>query len=445
MKTSSKGSSDILFFNRAIWIYCILLIFEGALRKWFLPGLATPLLLVREPIVIWLVIVGVNRGWLKNNFVIAIAIISSLSFLLSISVGHQNLGTAFYGWRIYLFHIPFIFIIYRILTREDVIKIGRIILYISIPMTVLIILQFYSPQSAWVNRGIGGDTEGAGFSGALGFFRPSGTFSFTSGYVMYQLLVGSFLFYYLVANVSLPPYIRIKPIWLWTIFGCYLLTIPFSISRSHLIQSVIVALFMVLGSIWSGNKHIQGRLFQLIPIVLVVIVGILFSGLADDSLGAFTSRFESANEIEGGVEGVVGDRYIGGMFRGLYNDKIPFWGYGLGLGTNVGANLAGGTGGMFSFFNGEGEWGRMTSESGLLLGWSLIAIRIGIMGVIFFRAYRALRKNKDMLPWMLCSGMLLTFPQGQFGIPTNLGFCIFIAGLTYAATKERKKRVRYES
>ena len=34
--------------KRLIWVYFILLVFEGALRKWFLPGLSTPLLIVRD-------------------------------------------------------------------------------------------------------------------------------------------------------------------------------------------------------------------------------------------------------------------------------------------------------------------------------------------------------------------------------------------------------------
>ena len=36
----------------AIWLYLLLWIFEGALRKWILPSLATPLLVVRDPIAI---------------------------------------------------------------------------------------------------------------------------------------------------------------------------------------------------------------------------------------------------------------------------------------------------------------------------------------------------------------------------------------------------------
>lgn len=54
-------------YRMAIWIYLFLLIFEGAIRKWVLPQLATPLLLVRDPIVIWLYCIAMQKGWLKNT------------------------------------------------------------------------------------------------------------------------------------------------------------------------------------------------------------------------------------------------------------------------------------------------------------------------------------------------------------------------------------------
>lgn len=56
-------------YRMALWIYLFLLIFEGALRKWFLQPLATPLLLVRDPIVIWLYCIAMQKGWLKNTYV----------------------------------------------------------------------------------------------------------------------------------------------------------------------------------------------------------------------------------------------------------------------------------------------------------------------------------------------------------------------------------------
>ena len=41
---------------------------------------------------------------------------------------------------------------------------------------------------------------------------------------------------------------------------------------------------------------------------------------------------------------------------------------------------------------------------------------------------------------MLSAGMLLLVPQGQWSIPTNLGFCILSGGFTMAAIRTTKKR-----
>ena len=46
--------------------------------------------------------------------------------------------------------------------------------------------NFLVPQSAWVNRGVGGDTSGARIQGAMDYFRPPGTFSFTTGVVSFM-------------------------------------------------------------------------------------------------------------------------------------------------------------------------------------------------------------------------------------------------------------------
>lgn len=427
------------WYKKAIWLYVILLLIEGALRKWFLPGLATPLLLIREPIVIVLTLIAFGRGLIKIPYILALVSLTSLSFFLSLTVGHQNLWTALYGLRIYLFHIPFIFVIAKVLDRKDVIQIGRFLLYISIPMTLLIIAQFYSPQSAWVNRGVGGDIEGAGFGGAMGYFRPPGTFSFTAGYVIYQLLVAVFLFYYLINNRFLHRSLRIPSWVLYVILVCYFVTIPYSISRTHFFQTLIVLAFMAIGIALHPDSRIRTNTLKVVPAAVIAGLFILIIGWADTSIEAFSSRFESASKSEGGLEGTLGNRYFGSLFRGLINDNTPFWGYGLGLGTNAGARLAGGTDGVFSFFNGEDEWVRMTSESGLLLGWMLIALRLYLAGWIALKAYQRLSKQKDMLPWMLTAGVLITLPQGQIGMPTNLGATVLLAGLALSTLRRPKK------
>ena len=108
LNKQSAGNSYSLY-RKAIWAYIILLIFEGALRKWFLPSLATPLLLVRDPIAIWLTLVGLQKGWIKNGYAITMMVIASISFILTLIIGHHNLYVALFGWRIYFFHFPMIF------------------------------------------------------------------------------------------------------------------------------------------------------------------------------------------------------------------------------------------------------------------------------------------------------------------------------------------------
>ena len=93
---------------------------------------------------------------------------------------------------------------------------------------------------------------------------------------------------------------------------------------------------------------------------------------------------------------------------------------------------------MYAFgFNGENEWTRVVGECGYLLGWTIIFVRLFFSIDVFKRSYRCLVRRKDLLPWMLCSGMLLTVPQGQWAIPTNLGFSILAGGLTLAAVRNK--------
>ena len=421
-------------YRKVIWIYIFLLIFEGALRKWFLPSLATPLLLVRDPIAIWLTIVGLQKGWIKSGYAKVMMVVSSISFLMTMALGHHNLFVALFGWRIYFFHFPMIFVMGKVLTTTDLLKIGQFILWVSIPMTVLIFMQFNSPETAWVNMGVGGEGT-AGFTGAMGYMRPPGTFSFTSGYVSFQAVVGCYLLYYLLMNNTLPKEYQFSKIVLIILAGCYLLSIPTSISRTHFFQTGVFLIFLFIAAMRKNKLKSKFLKFAIIAGVAGVIL--YLSGIGGTSVEAFTARFEGANEAEGGMEGVIGDRYVGGLLGSLINFQIPAFGYGIGLGTNVGAKIMGGN--MYSYgFNGEVEWSRIIGECGMLLGLIIIGIRLFLSLDIWKRAYNLLVRKYDLLPWMLSAGMMLTVPQGQWAIPTNLGFCILLGALTLAAINSNK-------
>lgn len=419
--------------RKLLWLYLWLLIFEGALRKWILPGLQQPLLLVRDPIAIYLVCVGLQRGWIRSGYAKTMMVVSTISLVLTLTVGHQNLIVGLFGWRIYFFHFPMIFVMAKVLTRDDLMKMARFILYLSIPMTVLVVIQFYSPQSAWVNLGVGSDTEGAGFGGAMGYFRPPGTFSFTSGYVGFQAVVGCLLLYYITINSILGKKDKL-PQWMMIIMsGCYIVSIPTSISRTHFFQTIVFMIFLFIAAMRSNR--LKSRYIRFLAIGAIAVCVLLFTGLADTQIEAFNSRLESANEAEGGAEGVLGNRYAGSFLRGLFNFDLPIFGFGIGLGTNFGARFLGGN--MYSFgFNAEEEWSRVTGECGLIIGWIILLTRLFFSLDIWKRAYNRLVRRMDLLSWMLSAGVLLRVVNGQWAIPTDLGFAILLGGFALAAVKK---------
>lgn len=418
-------ASDALL-KKGVWLYFLLLIFEGALRKWFLPGLATPLLVIRDPLALWLVYMTWKRGLLPSNpYLSGSVIIGIIGFYTAGLLGHGNIFVALYGARIYLLHFPLVFVIGRIFNKEDVIQMGKVILWISIPMALLTALQFYSPQSAWVNRGVGGDLEGAGFSGALGYFRPPGTFSFTTGNTSFFGLVAGFIFYFLLKPKEINRLLLIGA------SGALVLAIPLSISRSLFFQVIVTLLFTAY-----AVSRKPGYLGQLVLVSLGVVLGLAVlsqTSLFQTASEVFSTRFENANKIEGGLEGVLIDRYLGGLIGALANSsEHPLFGYGLGMGTKVGSMLL--TGGL-QYLIGEGEWSRVIGELGPILGLSAIFLRLGFCTKIATGSYQNLMSG-NLLPWTLLSYALLVIPQSQWSQPTTLGFSTLIGGLMIASMRD---------
>jgi hypothetical protein len=427
----AKQLEQIELIKKGIWLYFLLLLFEGALRKWFLPGLATPLLIIRDPLAITLIVLAWKIGKLPSNlFIIMMAIIGVIGIYTAFFIGHGNLTVALYGARIMLFQFPLIFVIGEIFNREDVIKMGKVITWIVTPMTVLIALQFFSPQSAWVNRGVGGSLEGAGFSGAMGFLRPPATFSFTNGTTSFYSLAACFIFYFWLNPTGMNRLILISAT------ACLIAAIPLSISRG-LLFSITVSLIFAAMAVSRKSRH-ASRFILAGIIIFVALLAFNQTEFFKTATGAFMERFEIANGMEGGLEGVLLDRYLGGLIGALSEAADhPFFGYGLGMGTNVGSMLLTGE---TSYLISEGEWGRLIGELGPVMGLGIIFIRLALSFELMRVSYQRLVKG-DLLPWLLVSFGLLNIPQGQWAQPTALGFCILIGGLIFSSMKSVRRGI----
>ncbi|WCT13836.1 hypothetical protein [Mucilaginibacter jinjuensis] len=425
----STDTGTVKKVKQFIWVYFYLLIFEGALRKWVLPGLATPLLLVREPIVLWLIITAWRNKLVPFSPFLFISVsVGTIGIFTAILFGHGNAWVALYGARIWLMHYPLIFVIGSVFTRDDILKMARVVMFISIPMAILIAAQFYSPQTAWINRGVGGDESGGGFSGALGFFRPPATFSFTNGTSSFFGFLAPFVFWFWIYPKTINRVVLIGA----TI--ALMISIPLSISRTLLFEVVVTFAFTVLAL--SSKPQFIGKIVGSVAVVLISLVILNNFDFFQTATEAFTARFEGANEVEGGLNGVVGNRYFGHMIEAFTGaGALPFWGYGFGSGTQVGFKILGVTKALFDI---EDEFTRIMGELGFGLGLIAIFTRLGLCVQYFFQGFSRL-KTGDLLPWLLLSFALLVVPQGQWAQPTALGFGVLIAGLTMASLNTKKQ------
>ncbi len=93
------------------------------------------------------------------------------------------------------------------------------------------------------------------------------------------------------------------------------------------------------------------------------------------------------------------------------------------------------------FLLAEGEWARVFLEIGPVLGFFYIIFRISIC-VYLFKVAASSARSGNFLPMLLFGSCFLLIITGQFGQATTLGFTVFIAGLTLAASREIKNNTK---
>ncbi len=145
-----------------IWAYFILLIFEGTLRKWILPQYSDVLLVVRDPVVIAIYLLAIKaRVFPRNGYMLSLGIIAFLSWLVSLVVMEPYLSlkslilVTGFGFRCNFLHLPLIFVIGKVWDHDDLLKLGKWILIGSLPMSLLLAIQFNSAPDAFINRTAG--------------------------------------------------------------------------------------------------------------------------------------------------------------------------------------------------------------------------------------------------------------------------------------------------
>src|SRR5579863_3940456 len=367
------------FLKKLFWAYFLLLIFEGALRKWIVPGLSAPLLLIRDPIGLLILFEAFRTyKWPTKWSGIAgfLAVAMLLLCAVQVILRSNPWAAALYGIRSYLLPFPVAFVMGENLTAEDLRKFGRWTLWILLPMTALEVAQYMSSPSSFLNK--------AAYEGGSQLYyveahaRASGTFSFVAGPTNYVPLAAAFILYGLLNE-------RLAKKWLlWAATGASILSIPMIGARTVVFELIGVVACMGIAALLGVSQLF--RVFKIVGPIVAVFLLVSLLPIFSRATDSFKERFSEANQIEGGsARSAVTNRAFAPLEYQLETTNYTLNPVGIGMGRGAAAISKLMTGEVM-FITGEGELGRVMTEFGPVPGITFMLFRLILAVYLFVRS-----------------------------------------------------------
>lgn len=421
---ASREYGNIKLIRGLIWTYFFLLIFEGFLRM-VLPSFANALLVVRDPFLLLMYLVAhISRAFPWNRFVVMFWVLGLTALVIGF---FQNPGSplvTLFGFRAAFLHLPMIFLMANVMDEQDVISMGRWFLILSVPIAILMAVQFNVGGDHWLNRGL--DMQFEQIDSAGGKIRPPGTFTYSLGPSMFFSFVTAFLMY---AQFHKEAYSKLL-VGLSVSATC--LGLAVSGSRNALALSAIVVLTAIFAVGFTRPKAVSG----LVKFMFIVAIGVLVASqlsIFGEGVDVFSQRIANAGAYEGGFIGFLQRAF--GEYIASYHaiGRAELTGAGLGVGSNAGASMLSG---RMAFLLAESEWPRMILEMGPFIGIIFLGMRTGLTLWMFGRTLVFARAG-FMLPVLIFGCTAMNLHAGLWGQATALGFTVIGGGLCLAAMKPR--------
>ena len=412
--------------KKLFWLYFLLLIFEGALRKWVLPQYSAPLLLVRDPVALLIIWEAFRthkwpRQWSAVVGILAAGIIA-LCFIQLVA-GDNPWYVALYGLRSYLLPFPVAFIMGENLDREDLRKFGLCTLWLLIPLTALEVAQYYSPATSILNAGA--SLGSAQLASAAGHVRASATFSYVTGPMCYVPLAAAFIFYGL-ANA------KFANRWLlWAASCALVLAIPVTGSRSIVFELAAIVACVGVAALFGVSQFVKS--LQITMALLLVSLLVSRLPVFSEATGTLLTRFSQASGSEGNAQQEFLLRLADPVVQTIESSisEINWLGLGVGYGANAIARLLTGT---QQFLAGEGEFPRVITEFGAPAGMAFMLFRWFLGLMIVAKALSRVREHEP-LAWLLVPLTISTLAFGILEQPTQQGFMVISVAFSLAALR----------
>jgi hypothetical protein len=434
-----------------VMVFYLLLIFEGALRKWLLTSWGQPLFFIRDPCVLAIYWIAWRHGFYPRANALATAAIA-LGFLGLLLIVLQAGGVAAgidkwpllaaYGWRNYFLYIPFPFVIGATLRRADLERIAKITFLLAIPIAVLVALQFRAPLDAPINVGFAASSaqQFHGLALDMNHTRPMGTFTSDVGQKEF-VVTGLAL---LMALWVSPASRRYLKLWQMLIVSCALLTcLALSGSRGAMLASALVVIAAVASA---AVVRGQARRTLVVPTVLAVLAVALYPLLFPEGYSTFLNRWTEAQASE---TQVFAWGFFGRVFYAFYDffhflGSTPALGYGVGLAGNASLIL----GVSIPGFSGwaESDWSRHIVDLGPFIGLIFIGYRVALVLQVARTCIRGARASGDQLPVILFASCAFELLTGQItGHGTVNGYAWLFTGLSLAAARPELPRAQVDT
>jgi hypothetical protein len=412
--------------KKLFWLYFLLLIFEGALRKWVLPGFSAPLLLVRDPVAILIILEALRTNKWPQRWSVAVGGLACA--LLGLCIWQMILGdnswiAAAYGLRSYLLPFPVAFIMGENLDREDLRKFGAVTLWLMLPLAVLEAAQYLAPESSFLNAGA--------YKGAEQIYyveehvRASGTFSFVAGPTFYNAIVAALLFYGLMNQKFARKWL------LWAGVFALVLSVPVVGSRTLVAELAGVAVCACIAAFFGVSQFFKVAKIVVPVVAVYFLVSLLpvFSSAAE----SLNSRSTSAYSTEGGMQRAMVQRTSGTIFYALSKTDYSSHPIGIGIGRGAAAVSALSTG-KVQFVAGEYEFVRELAEMGPVPGIIFSLFRFLLALSLTYSAIKCAQRQEP-LALLLVTPLFATLCFGTLEQPTDQGFMVICVAFTVAAIR----------
>ena len=195
------GLLAVRYWQRALFAVFVLMVFEGALRKWAFPSAQALLYLVKDAILLAVYLgfmLDSRKNLLSPKGVGLIKIVLGIGFVFGcMEVFNSNspsILVGLIGVKTYFLYAPIAFILpYAIKSREHLFVLIRRYLIMAIPVAILGFAQIMAGPGSSLNTYVSHSEDSEAMLAVFGeenLVRTSGTFSYISGYTAFLSFIG---------------------------------------------------------------------------------------------------------------------------------------------------------------------------------------------------------------------------------------------------------------